>query len=1256
MVKPVLALARVTALMLLVLAASCAVTTQAPPKTPSEAARSAGPTSADPEEVGRWLIAELVSPGSDLRRAQQARKRLDALGGKGMYASLARGLDDENHGHPGAAATDLVEVLRSAQGSRDPSAPFAAWYASNRLLRLQDTVPRLWEQSRPLVEALMRNPGAIGWRARGELVEWWAREAYRAARKDVTDLQAQAHGCRAEVSLAGPFGHGAPMDRNRSFDPEKPGAWPERFAADPLRPETRPQVITTEREGCEVRAKDAVESGIYYAQTFFDLRREDDVLVAVQGARAVLVDDVTVLERKSTQWGAWPSFGVLLHLRAGRHRVVARLEAPSTSVRLERRDGTPLQTTTTTDPGAGYELAAPRKLEDPNIINEFIRNGDVVRGDDDIRTFLAAYLAHVEGQDDVADVLLEPLVKDLKAAAPVALAQQAQYVGGDPIFPDSEAQDLTRELYTALLAKDPGVWRARHWLIADEAQKKGLASVAQSLRDLDKQFPDVPQIGRQLVGIYGQLGWKAERTALVTELARRFPQDTTILADYAQVLESLGHRQESDQVVAAIRKLDPDSEIDFDRALQRHDYAKAIAELERLGKLRPDRKDIVDRIADVMKRAGLTRESFDQLERAIAKNPTSGEARLALADAKLASGDHAALREAIADAIEAGAKTDELLAALELVEGRTELEPYRLDGRKIIAAYEKTGAHMDAPAVRILDYGVTWVHPDGSARLLEHEIVRVQSQEAITKLAEQRIPDGLLLRARVLKKDGQEFEPEFVADKPTLTMPHLEVGDYIETESITSSAGDGRGGMTYLGPHWFFREADIAYWRSEFVVISPKDRPLDIETWGQVPQPEVTHDGYLTVRRWLVDKSPAAIMEPGTVPIRELLPSVRVGWGVTLQRRLGTLVDSLAVPTLADPRLRRIAERIVQGVPASQRDERARRIYRWILANVEPGDEHDGRRIVVGKSGDLGFCFIYLARLVGIPTDVAVVRNRLAQEPVGPISEAESFDAFVIRSQTEKGDRWLTVRDKFTPFAYLPAELRGQPGYLLVKGTPQVTTSATGSFDGVIFEGTALLRPTGAAAIDLSRIFVGKYAIVLRRSLEALPQAQLRDAIEQHVLGADLPGASLVAVKVVDQDDLDKPLTLHMKVEMPDFARRQNGELVLSPPFGPTISSIASLPERKTTMLIGEASRIEIRLRVTLPQGAHVVSSLAPAEFRNDDRSVQIHDRMEGRDLVLDRVFDIPAARVHPDQYAALRTFARSVDDAVHRDIRIALH
>lgn len=1238
-----------------VLAPACAASKPSAPRTAAEEARALGASSSDPETVGRWLLAEMISPGGDPKRALEARKRLDVLEGKGLYASLARGVDDDLHGHPAMAVKALVEVLRAARNSDASVAPLAAWYAAERILTLRDSTSGIWSDARSLVETAIESPGSIGWRARAHLVEWWALEAYGQAERGLRDKVVAAQGCQKVTRIAGPFGRGVEIDTERSFEAEQPGVWPTRFRPDPERPSVIPHVQKVERQDCEVHSTEPMVPGVYYAEVFVDLPAATELVLAAQGARKLWVDDTVVLDRSPRKWGTWLRFGVHLQLGSGRHRIVGKLDAPRTSIRLLHPDGTPLAVTASDDSGPPVESGPPVVVSDPNVLDRYVRGGDVVREQDDVTTYLASYLAHVDAQDDVGSVLLEPLVKSVQAAGPAALALQALLVQNDPVFPSSDARDLARELYGKAASKDAGLWQARAWLAGDAPEKKGLPNVVRELRGLWQQFPEVAEIAAGMSDIYQQLGWRAEQSALVQEAARRYPRRKSILRMLVDVLDDQGKSAEADATAARLLALDPDSTVTFDRALQRKDFKTAVAELKRMAERRPDRKDIAAQLESVMARAATSRESFDQLERALAKNPRDAAARLALADAHLARGEHAALREALAEAIRTGAPSADLAGAIELLEGRTELEPYRVDARKVIDEFVRSGGEMAGTAVRVLDYGVLWVHPDASMRMLEHEIVRVQSREAVEKMAEQNVPSGLVLRIRVIKQDGRVLEPEFVMGKPTVTMPHLEVGDYIETESVQSTPGDGMGGMTFKGPHWFFREHDIGYWRSEFVVISPKDRPLVVERHGSAPDPVTTEDGITIVRRWRVDQSEAAVVEPGAVPIQELLPSVRVGWGVSLRQELRRLSDMVADRSVPDPRLRRIAEHIVEGVPPSQRQERARRIYRWVVSNVEKGKERDGRRIVVGKSGEPALAFLYLVRLLGIPAEIVVVRDRLAEPPVGPIADAEAFRDFVIRLETDKGDFFLSVRDKFAPFGYLPAELRGQPGYRLVEGSPRVTTSKTGTFDGMVYEGTAELKANGAATIELSERFVGKLGIGVRRSLEALPKAQLHYAIESKLLAVDLPGASLVSVDVQHQEDLDQPLTLRMKVVVPDFASRRAGGLVISPPFSARMSRLAILAERKTTLLIGEASRIEVRFRIKMPAGATLVSAPAPAELSDEDRTVTVRDRWEKQELVLDRVYDVPAGRIPVDRYASFQSFTRAADEATHRDILVRL-
>ena len=444
----------------------------------------------------------------------------------------------------------------------------------------------------------------------------------------------------------------------------------------------------------------------------------------------------------------------------------------------------------------------------------------------------------------------------------------------------------------------------------------------------------------------------------------------------------------------------------------------------------------------MLARGGDPSAALSQLAKALAKDPARRAGALLARRHVVREGAHGGAPQSAGRRACRGAKANDLRDAIDLLEGATSLEPYAHRRPKAVSAsfeaWEKKGHRMEGTAARVLDYSALWIHPDGSSDMLEHEILRIQAQEEIGRESEQPPPTGIILHLRVLKPNGTQLEPEPVEGKPTLTMPHLEVGDYIEIEHITPEAGDGSRGRRYRGPTWFFREADKGYWRSEFVVISPKDKKLDIETRGTVPAPTerdvgaifASAAGWSRTRR-LPPRSPTA------APPQEFLPSVRLGWGVTLDDTVARFVDLAQDTSPLDPRVRTRAEEIVKGIPAAQHDDRARAIYGWVLDHIEDGPEKDGRRVVFGRSGSRQSAFLHLTRELGIPIDLAVVKDRLAMPPMGPMSDVNNYDSVALRLDTGHGFRWLTVNDKFAPYGYVPTEQRGQVCVMLIPGTPR---------------------------------------------------------------------------------------------------------------------------------------------------------------------------------------------------------------------------
>jgi hypothetical protein len=1210
------------------------------------ALRASTESGGDEQTLARWLLAELVSPGGTAEGARRARQKLDQSQASHYLAHLARGLDDRAHGRLAAAPEHFLAAIEGAREESSPEARLVAWFAATQ----SSGGPRAhqaWEKVGSRVQALIEEPGGIGWRARAQLVEWWLDRTARAPSAAADDSVARL-GCVSAVRFAGPFGSPAPVHLHRHFPAEAPGPWPQRWPAH-AGTGVAATVLPSVARGCETIAAVAVNQGVFYGESYLELAEPSDVILAAQGALALWVDDRLVLDRDPRTWGVWPKFGVQLRLSAGRHRVLARLSEARTLLRALRPDGTPLPASASTEATAPYALAAPEVLADPNDLMQFIGPEGVFGEPDDVMRFIAAELAHLEGEDDVSSVLMLPLTEPRERATATSLGALADWIDGDPVVGRAEASDLSRALHEAAVAKDPELWRSQLGLALAKANAGSLADAVAPLEALSERFPDVPAIYNALGIVFGRLGWQPEQRRVVLVLAERF-EDPSALEAAASVYEARGDGVRADQSAAAASALDARSDIALSRALRQRDYAAALGELARLERRAPFRKSELERKRrEILVAAGDPSVQEDLLAAAVDAAPENGAARLALADARWAKGDPDALTRGLAEATLAGADPAPLRQALDVIEGERDFAPYRLDGRQVIAAYEKANRHQSATAARVLDYAAVWVHADGSSRMLEHEIVRIQSAEAISKFAEHRKLEGLVLEMRVIKKNGRTLEPEPVAGKPTVTFPHLELGDYIETEHVQGFPALEHGRF-YPGLRWFFREEDVAYARSEFVLIAPSDRALDIEITGEVPEPQITTEGSFVTRRWRVDESPAAPVEPLGAPVQEFLPSVRVGWGDDIARRLRLLSEQVADTTAIDPRIAALAKSIAGSAHEPPLD-RARKAYRWVQDNVKDGQEMDARRVLTSKNGNRWSALRMLLRALDIPVSYLVAKNRLAAPASGPMWEAEAYNVPLLQVGTGAGATWLTLQEQFAPFGYVPVEARGMPAFeLAIDGQKPITVPAVGDQDRLEYEGKVRIGPDGSARLALRQRFIGKYAMRLRAGLTQVPEGRLHDVLESRLLGQALPGAELFDHAIEGQGDLDAPLVVEMQAGLGKFAEVGGGRIVIEPPLMPRLTRLAALPERQTPLLIREAMHQSARLEIALEPGTRVWGTREGVVEQGDYRVVA-RDSVSDRTLVLDREVSIAAGRVSPADYPRFLAFTRDAEQLLAQPI-----
>jgi hypothetical protein len=344
----------------------------------------------------------------------------------------------------------------------------------------------------------------------------------------------------------------------------------------------------------------------------------------------------------------------------------------------------------------------------------------------------------------------------------------------------------------------------------------------------------------------------------------------------------------------------------------------------------------------------------------------------------------------------------------------------------------------------------------------------------------------------------------------------------------------------------------------------------------------------------------------------------------------------------------------VEPLPESAVAERAKRLYRWVTSNVEEGQEDDGRRVVIGKQGNLWRGFIMLCRSLGIRVDYVAAQNRLNLPPEGPFSALNRYTNPLLRVQTEKGPIWLAMAGKFAPFGYIPAETRGMPAQVLVDGKwHPVTVPNEGKADRVAVEGRVKLAADGSAEVELAQSFHGTYAMALRNVVTEFNEQQLRDAVESQLLGRHLRGAQLLSYRVEGIDDPETPIVIHSKSSVRTFAQPVGGSLLIQPPFMTRVSGYAALPARQTPLLLVQPVDQSVSLEITLPPGASLTSPVGPTRVEDGERKVIVEDQAKGNKLVVKRAVMLPAGRIQPDQYPKFVDFARRADDALLSGMRV---
>jgi hypothetical protein len=379
---------------------------------------------------------------------------------------------------------------------------------------------------------------------------------------------------------------------------------------------------------------------------------------------------------------------------------------------------------------------------------------------------------------------------------------------------------------------------------------------------------------------------------------------------------------------------------------------------------------------------------------------------------------------------------------------------------------------------------------------------------------------------------------------------------------------------------------------------------------------------------------------------------VQVTYGLREDDELRRTAQRLAVRESVDPRLRALAESIVAGVPKEAVNERLRRLHAYCLDRIEDGNETSGPRVLTGGAGQRAAAFQHLARILEIPVEMALVRTKTGATWPSEGGRLEAWAGALLRADTERGPRWLTVSERYAPFEWLPEVLRGQEAVRLVPGLPREIVPNEPARDGFLVTGTVDIDDDGTAHASLELRLRDRPALAFRGVRARTEESEWRRFLEQGLLAASFPSWHTESLETESATEREADLVVRVRGSAPFWLDGRGSRRC---PFTINLRPYVALESRQTPLILETPTGVHVVLQL---RGARLAKPRAPGAPRTvtmTGGTFRVDDRLEGETLVIDRTSAMSPQRVAPDAYPAWAATLREGLALVEREFGVAL-
>ncbi len=1192
--------------------------------------------------------------------AEAARSRFDAAIAKDPgdpYALMGQSLLARRAGAPDRALAAALELV-----TRAPTHPLAV-PAVRYILDQVGTSPEIDELilkgTRKALEA-----GAVGEAAqllRGcQMAVSLVRGDAPATAASVKDV-----GAASVATLVGPFSPYHVLSFDEPTPPEKDGSLAGPFTGPygPLPPRTVLALDGRHRLDGEPAESDIYilafdaevpEGGVYLART------------VSSSSFKVLMDGAPLFERRAFTHSESTVTGRALRLAPGKHRFVVKLTKESATgtlaFTLPRADGRPsdVRYTAATGPAPSWSGEAPTFVEASNFYPTVAELAAALEGE--AGGLLASFLAAQDGLGRDPDGARRLLVNlDESARTPALMMLSASLASQDRSVPTKVSRGRATRDLEATLAKDPRNVSAlllRAELALADSQPASAQEVLKTALELSGPESYPVQLLRARAAIALDVEAQAEEAlsaalkaqpklcdalSLRYGLARR--RDAVELMDQlvsdfagcpgAQTRVAEQARQRGDLATAArnyaeLLARDPGNLstgatlANLYVSLRRYDDAAAT--LKELMRLWPRAAFLYKRLADVREYAGAPAEALALREQALAID-----------------GSDLALRRAVVRA-----KT-----------GKEVLQDYAIDGKAAIAAYEKENRRENAAAEYVLDAAAVQVFPDGTLVNRIHTVQKALEQNGIEEIAEVNLPNNAqLLALRTIKADGTVLEPEHIEGKENISLPGVNVGDYVEVEYLLSESSRGPVQPGFVASAFYFQIANMPNNWSTYTVVAPKGTGMRVDAHGLKVPPPVTK-GDVEVFSYEARHVPPFIPEPDSPwSSNEYLPFVIVGAGTTGNERVVSLyADAFYDRARQDSEVEAFARKAVGDKKGL---EAVKALHAAVMQRIPGRDVGLAQSAISTLAQDRGSRLMLLKAALeslGIPARLTVVRT-FATDPAPYLFPTESLLPYVCLRVEVPGEEpaWVDTTVRFAPFGELPENSMGElNAYLLPepgRPTVQLKTPPLDDKANKQVELKMELKPDGTLTAHGEEVYSGFTGAQLAEAFDALSAENRRQAL-QGAVTRYFGGAELTTVKLDHPEQVGAPFILTYDFNVPRFARIEEKRMVLGPVTFPAMLGrrYVQLSSRAAPLFLEDSEASNTQVTLTLPEGWKLQDPQPSLKVNSRFGRFVRSEKQEGRGVTFLEGLRLPRNRIYPKDYDAFAQFAGDVDLIQTRDL-----